>query len=119
MEILRKSRILSLVFKEFWCRHRAEQQVALMERGQRGSNKKASKEIKEKTDVVAIPEFGSREVIAFENKEQYLFLLEFFIHHMTSERLAKLNQMFFVPTTISVEFLNFTGREGIEINKFD
>ncbi|KAG6797769.1 hypothetical protein HZU73_07089 [Apis mellifera caucasica] len=90
-----------------------------MERGQRGSNKKASKEIKEKTDVVAIPEFGSREVVAFENKEQYLFLLEFFIHHMTSERLAKLNQMFFVPTTISVEFLNFTGREGIEITPVD
>lgn len=46
-------------------------------------------------------------------------MLEFFIHHMTSERLAKLNQMFFVPTTITVEFLNFTGNDSIEITPVD
>lgn len=81
--------------------------------------KKSSRERKGKPDVEAVPEFGSRDTVGPDNKEQYLFLLEFFIHHMTSERLAKLNQMFFVPTTISVEFLHFTGEKGIEITPVD
>ncbi|XP_076760302.1 uncharacterized protein LOC143428910 [Xylocopa sonorina] len=82
-----------------------------MERGHHGK-KKASKESEDKPNTL-------RDATIPDVKEQYLFLLEFFIQHMTSERLAKLNQMFFVPTTISVEFLDFTGNDGIEITSVD
>ncbi|XP_017788184.1 PREDICTED: uncharacterized protein LOC108570787 [Habropoda laboriosa] len=87
-----------------------------MERGHR-SKRKPSKESSVKSK--AVPTLGSRDEIVPDNQEQYLFLLEFFVQHMTSERLAKLNQMFFVPTTISVEFLNFTGEDNIQITPVD
>ncbi|KAK1121459.1 hypothetical protein K0M31_010260 [Melipona bicolor] len=84
------------------------------------TKKKSSKESgKSKPETIGVSEFGVRDIVPPDSKEQYLFLLEFFIHHITSERLAKLNQMFFVPTTISVEFLNFTGKESIEITPVD
>ena len=81
--------------------------------------KKKSPKESGKSKPEAVPEFGTRDIAPPDSKEQYLFLLEFFIHHITSERLAKLNQMFFVPTTITVEFLNFKGKEGIEITPVD
>ncbi|KAJ8667990.1 hypothetical protein QAD02_009653 [Eretmocerus hayati] len=40
-------------------------------------------------------------------KEQYLFLLEFYVRFIQSPRLAKLNEMFFVPTTVNFRFLDF------------
>ncbi|XP_012244186.1 uncharacterized protein LOC105681117 [Bombus impatiens] len=89
------------------------------DRGHRAKKKISKESSKNKSEAVVVPEFGSRDAVSSDCKEQYLFLLEFFIHHVTSERLAKLNQMFFVPTTISVEFLNFTGRNGIEITPVD
>lgn len=89
-----------------------------MERGHR-SKKKVSKEDSSKLEADSTPPFGARDVLPAETNEQYLFLLEFFIHHMTSERLAKLNQMFFVPTTIAVEFLDFVGKDSIEITPVD
>ncbi|XP_033328339.2 uncharacterized protein LOC117221449 [Megalopta genalis] len=61
---------------------------------------------------------GTREA-APETNEQYLFLLEFLVHHVTGDRLAKLNQMFFVPTTITASFLNFSSEEAIEITPVD
>lgn len=66
-----------------------------------------------------MPVLGSREDPPPDSKEQYLFLMEFFIHHVTGDRLAKLNQMFFVPTTITVEFLRFKDDQGIEITPVD
>nr|XP_050868777.1 uncharacterized protein LOC127072398 [Vespula vulgaris] len=65
------------------------------------------------------PIFGIREEIVDDYKEQYLFLLEFFIHRVTGERLAKLNRMFFVPTSIGLEFLHFTEEDKIEITPVD
>ncbi|XP_012150901.1 uncharacterized protein LOC105661751 [Megachile rotundata] len=90
-----------------------------MDRGHR-SRKKSSKDDKTKKVSSSTTTFGSRvDKSSPEVTEQYLFLLEFFIHHLTSERLAKLNQMFFVPTTISVEFLNFKDEDGIQITPVD
>lgn len=65
--------------------------------------------------------FGIREELTDDYKEQYLYLLEFFIHRITGERLAKLNQMFFVPTSLALEFLQFTEEEedNIEITPVD
>ena len=51
--------------------------------------------------------FGEKQPPAKESKEQYLFLLEFYVHEIRGERLAKLNQMFFVPTSVSFQFLEF------------
>ncbi|XP_043248656.1 uncharacterized protein LOC122395277, partial [Colletes gigas] len=62
---------------------------------------------------------GSRDDPLPDVTEQYLFLLEFLVHHVTSDRLAKLNQMFFVPTTICIDFLNFVGDETVEITPVD
>lgn len=50
-----------------------------------------------------------------ENREQYMFLLEFFINKITGERLNKLNDMFFVPTTVGLNFFN----ETVEITPVD
>ncbi|KAI4498173.1 hypothetical protein M0802_006659 [Mischocyttarus mexicanus] len=65
------------------------------------------------------PIFGTREDLTEDNKEQYLFLLEFCIHRITGKRLAKLNQMFYVPTTVGLEFLHFTKEDNIEITPVD
>ncbi|XP_046469249.1 uncharacterized protein [Neodiprion pinetum] len=51
-------------------------------------------------------------------KEQYLFLLEFFVHSISGERLAKLNQMFFVPTSVCFRFLTFND-DSIEVTPVD
>ncbi|XP_076248656.1 uncharacterized protein LOC143188334 [Calliopsis andreniformis] len=89
-----------------------------MERGHR-PKKRSSKGEKNKKSAEVVPVLGSREDPPPEAQEQYLFLMEFFIHHVTGDRLAKLNQMFFVPTTISFEFLRFKDEEGIEITPVD
>ncbi|XP_015586034.1 uncharacterized protein LOC107263387 [Cephus cinctus] len=62
--------------------------------------------------------FGARDRPAPKLKEQYLFLLEFFVHHITGERLAKLNQMFFVPTSVCFQFLDFKD-EDIQVTPVD
>ncbi|XP_076286214.1 uncharacterized protein LOC143211940 isoform X1 [Lasioglossum baleicum] len=87
-----------------------------MERGSR--SKKSSRnnpDVKEAEET----SLGSRDTATPETNEQYLFLLEFLVHHVTGDRLAKLNQMFFVPTTISVNFLNFCKDDTIEITPVD
>lgn len=40
-------------------------------------------------------------------REQYLFLLEFYVRDIQSPRLAKLNESFIVPTTVAFCFLDF------------
>lgn len=40
-------------------------------------------------------------------REQYLFLLEFYVRCIQSPRLTKLNEMFYVPTTVAFRFLDF------------
>ena len=40
-------------------------------------------------------------------REQMLFLLELYVRHVHSSRLAKLNEMFYVPTTVAFRFLDF------------
>ncbi|XP_057333765.1 uncharacterized protein LOC130672962 [Microplitis mediator] len=47
-------------------------------------------------------------------KEQYLFLLEFFVHYITGDRILKLNETLRGPTSIELKFLNFQN-EAIEI----
>ncbi|KAK2581911.1 hypothetical protein KPH14_002367 [Odynerus spinipes] len=63
--------------------------------------------------------FGAREDPAEDPHEQFLFLLEFYVHRITGERLAKLNQMFFVPTCVGLQFLDFTEEDEIEITPVD
>lgn len=53
------------------------------------------------------PVFGEKQPPPPEFKEQFLFLLEFYIYEIKGERLAKLNQMFFVPTCVNFHFLDF------------
>ena len=62
--------------------------------------------------------FGEKQPPAQEFKEQYLFLLEFFVHEIKGERLAKLNQMFFVPTSVSLQFLEFK-EDDLEVTPVD
>ncbi|XP_054012834.1 uncharacterized protein LOC128894847 [Hylaeus anthracinus] len=92
-----------------------------MERGSR-SKKKPSKTEKAK-GLNQVPEaplvLGSRNEPLPDAKEQYLFFLEFLVDHVVSDRLAKLNQMFFVPTTICIDFLNFSADETVEITPVD
>lgn len=90
-----------------------------MERALR-PKKRSTKGEKCKRETEAVPPvLGAREDPADDAKEQYLFLVEFYIHHVTGDRLAKLNQMFFVPTTIFFEFLRFTNEDGFEITPVD
>lgn len=91
-------------------------------KGQRRKGRKSNKKMKQlempkKNSKSSI--FGVREDLAENNKEQYLFLLEFCIHRITGKRLAKLNQMFFVPTSVGLEFLHFTEEDNIEITPVD
>ncbi|KZC08359.1 PREDICTED: uncharacterized protein LOC107186470 [Dufourea novaeangliae] len=90
-----------------------------MERGSRTKKKSSSGEKVKKPSESKESELGSREVTVTEPKEQYLFLLEFLVNHVTGDRLAKLNQMFFVPTSISINFLHFVEDETIEITPVD
>lgn len=62
--------------------------------------------------------FGKRDPPSEEPKEQYLFLLEFFVHRVTGDRLAKLNRMFFVPTCVCLKFLHFDD-EDITVTPVD
>lgn len=63
--------------------------------------------------------FGSRtKRVSSEPKEQRLFLLEFFVHSISGDRLSKLNQMFFVPTSVSFRFLSFND-DSIEVTPVD
>lgn len=48
------------------------------------------------------------------SKEQYLFLLEFFVHYITGERVSKLNETLRGPTSILLQFLGIQN-ESIEI----
>ncbi|XP_011300212.1 uncharacterized protein [Fopius arisanus] len=51
-------------------------------------------------------------------REQYLFLLEFFIHRIDSQRLGRFNEMFYVPTTVTLKFLNLQD-DSIKITPVD
>lgn len=59
------------------------------------------------------PSYGSREETppAASCKDHYLFLLEFYVKQASGSRLAKLNKMFFVPTSVSFEFLDFADQD--------
>ncbi|XP_076170349.1 uncharacterized protein LOC143148193 [Ptiloglossa arizonensis] len=91
-----------------------------MERGSR-SRKKTSRTEKVKNDSEVALEsedpsmLGRRDDPLPGIPEQYLFLIEFLVHHVVSDRLGKLNEIFFVPTTISIDFLD----ESIEITPMD
>ncbi|XP_011869410.1 PREDICTED: uncharacterized protein LOC105562875 [Vollenhovia emeryi] len=59
---------------------------------------------------------GKDQTLAYDNNEQapprlckehYLFLLELYVKQASGDRLAKLNQMFFVPTSVHFGFLDF------------
>ncbi|KAK0180803.1 hypothetical protein PV327_003148 [Microctonus hyperodae] len=52
------------------------------------------------------------------HKNEYLFLLEFFVHSITGERLAKLNQMFPLPTSIFLHFFNMNNND-VEVKPVD
>lgn len=52
-------------------------------------------------------------------KEYYLLLLEFFIKQASSNRLAKLNQMFFAPTTVYFGFLDFVDDDDLMVTAID
>lgn len=53
------------------------------------------------------------------HREQYIFLLEFFIYKITGKRLSKLNEMFFVPTTVTLNLLNINFDDKIDITPVD
>ncbi|XP_023246368.1 uncharacterized protein LOC106640823 [Copidosoma floridanum] len=52
-------------------------------------------------------------------QEEYLFLLEFYVREIQSSRLAKLNEMFFVPTTVAFCFLDFNMDDGLQLTPVD
>jgi len=52
-------------------------------------------------------------------KEYYLFLLEFFVKRVSGSRLAKLNQMFFVPTSVHFSFLDFVDENELQVTPVD
>ncbi|KAK0082017.1 hypothetical protein PV325_011221 [Microctonus aethiopoides] len=53
------------------------------------------------------------------HKNEYLFLLEFFVHSITGERLAKLNEMFPFPTSIFLHFFNLDDNDVVEVKPVD
>ncbi|XP_044013883.1 uncharacterized protein LOC122856254 [Aphidius gifuensis] len=53
------------------------------------------------------------------HREQYIFLFEFFIYKITGKRLSKLNEMFFVPTTVTLNLLNINFDDKIDITPVD
>lgn len=66
------------------------------------------------------PAYGSREEEPPEGcKEYYLFLLEFYVKEASGDRLAKLNQMFFVPTSVSFGFLDFVDEDDLQVTPVD
>lgn len=65
---------------------------------------------------VKSPLYGSREQASPEVcKEHYLFLLELFVKQASSDRLAKLNQMFFIPTSVHFGFLDFVDENDLTV----
>jgi len=64
---------------------------------------------------------GCREQVEPTNdcKEHYLFLLEFFVKRASGDRLARLNQMFFVPTTVYFGFLDFVDDDDLTLTAAD
>ena len=48
-------------------------------------------------------------------KEHYLFLLELYVKQASGDRLTKLNQMFFIPTSVHFEFLDFVNENDLVI----
>ncbi|XP_034947228.1 uncharacterized protein [Chelonus insularis] len=67
-----------------------------------------------------IPNTSSQQSINFiSNNEQYLFLLEFFIHYLSGDRLKKINQTCLVPTSVSLQFLNLEENDAIKITPVD
>lgn len=46
-------------------------------------------------------------------REQYIFLLEFFIYYITGNRLVELNKKKFIPTTVSLQLLDLEDENGI------
>lgn len=52
-------------------------------------------------------------------KEHYLLLLELYVKQASGDRLTKLNQMFFVPTSIHFEFLDFVNENDLVVTPVD
>ncbi|XP_011501378.1 PREDICTED: uncharacterized protein LOC105365021 [Ceratosolen solmsi marchali] len=52
-------------------------------------------------------------------KEQCFFLLELYVCQIRSQRLAKLNEMFFVPTTVAFKFLDFDWDDSLQLTPVD
>ncbi|XP_050456963.1 uncharacterized protein LOC126854374 [Cataglyphis hispanica] len=67
-----------------------------------------------------LPLYGSHEEDLSEVcREHYLFLLELFVKQASGERLAKLNQMFFVPTSIHFGFFDFVDEDDLTVTPVD
>ncbi|EFN70452.1 hypothetical protein EAG_09833 [Camponotus floridanus] len=65
---------------------------------------------------VKSPLYGSREQASPEVcREHYLFLLELFVRQVSGDRLAKLNQMFCVPTSVHFGFLDFVDENDLTV----
>lgn len=52
-------------------------------------------------------------------KEHYLLLLELYVKQASGDRLAKLNQMYFVPTSVHFEFLDFVDVNELMVTPVD
>lgn len=64
--------------------------------------------------------YGSREQAPPEVcREHYLFLLELFVRQASGDRLAKLNQMFCVPTCVHFGFLDFVDEGDLTVTPVD
>ncbi|XP_029664593.1 uncharacterized protein LOC115236348 [Formica exsecta] len=67
-----------------------------------------------------LPLYGSREEAPPEEcREHYLFLLELFVKQASGDRLAKLNKMFFVPTSVHFGFLDFVDEDDLTVTPVD
>ncbi|XP_063984271.1 uncharacterized protein LOC135166155 [Diachasmimorpha longicaudata] len=71
-----------------------------------------------KMESLPFTETRPSEPIVPPRREQYLFLLEFFIHRIDSERLGRFNEMFYVPTTVTLNFLNLQD-DSIQLTPVD
>ncbi|KYM97916.1 PREDICTED: uncharacterized protein LOC108778052 [Cyphomyrmex costatus] len=52
-------------------------------------------------------------------KEHYLLLLELYVKQASGDRLTKLNQMFFVPTSVHFGFLDFVNENDLIVTPVD
>lgn len=62
--------------------------------------------------------FGAKLAESDQLREQYLFLLEFFVHRIKCNKLIKYNGMFCTPTSIFIRFLSFKN-DDIEVLPVD